>query len=158
MPPLTHVLAGWCAGNVFTASPQKNGPCALSRPSCRISMASVCSVEWLVTRPTAMSYATISPSIGRDIGRCVPMPLFTEGIGGVSLAVPSPSIHGHFRLWPGWGIAIFLALDQSCFHSSTAWSFTGWQNQVAFLVFAGWTAYIAVRCRRTPLEFVTAAP
>lgn len=63
---------------------------------------------------------------------------------------------GHATPSIGWlsAIGARVAITSMLFYSAHAWSFTGWQNQVTLLIFTGWTAGIAVLCRRTPLEFI----
>jgi hypothetical protein len=155
MPPLTHVLAGWCAGNVLRLTAKERTLCIV---------ASVLpDIDGLSLFGGVVSYQTYRHVLCHNLTVGLAATLAVVCLCRCSLKASVAFLllfHLHlfmdiFGSGPGWGIAYFWPWTSRVFYSSHAWSFTGWQNQVAFLVFAGWTAYIAVRCRRTPLEFVT---
>jgi len=154
MPPITHVLAGWCAGNVLQLTAKERALC--------IAASVLPDLDGLSLLGGVDSYQAYHHVLCHNLTFGLAATLGVVCLCRCSLKASVMFLllfHLHLLMdilgsGPGWGIAYFWAWSSRVFSSSHAWSFTGWQNQVTLLLFAGWTVGIAVRCRRTPLEFV----
>jgi len=54
---------------------------------------------------------------------------------------------------PGWGIVYLWPLSDWSIGNPDAWPFYAWQNVVTGYFFVGWTVWIVVVQKRTPLEW-----
>lgn len=61
----------------------------------------------------------------------------------------------YFGSGPGWGIAYFWPFSRHSLRTTLAWEFFSWQNLSAAGVLLVWTLVIAMRQRRTPVEWIT---
>jgi hypothetical protein len=74
----------------------------------------------------------------------------------VFLAFLAHLVGDYFGSGPGWGIRPYLPFSDHEYLCQYAWDLNSWQNFVITFVFAGAGLFIALRLRRTPLEFVHA--
>lgn len=52
----------------------------------------------------------------------------------------------------GWGLTLFWPVSPHEYYNPYVWKFGSWQNILAFFIFVIWTAIIAKKYKRTPLE------
>ena len=72
----------------------------------------------------------------------------------VGLAFLSHLIGDYFGSGPGWSIHPYLPFNSTEYLCPFAWELASWQNFVITLVAGAVAIEIAVRCGRTPLEFI----
>ena len=150
----THILSGWCLGNIFH----------ISRRERLFSMiaATVPDLDGLSLFGGPDCYFQYHHIITHNI------------IAGllVSILLTIYSYHKlkafllylflfHFHLFldysgsgPGWGLRYLWPFFNSTIENYNAWSFSSWQNIGTFLFFLVWTLVIIIIKGRTPLEAV----
>jgi inner membrane protein len=154
MPPISHALMGWCFGNALLKTPKARfaGIIASMAPD----------VDGLVLFHTTSAYLTYHHVVAHNLvfGCLVSAALsFWSGVRVGGALVYLALFHLHlitdlFGSGPGWGISYLWPLSPWHLDTKYAWEFVGWQNYTAFACLGVWSLVIAVRKRRTPLEYV----
>jgi hypothetical protein len=154
MHPVTHVLAGWCAGNLLTLTPKERALCIVASLLPDIDVLSLIAGvpayhAYHHVLAHGLTFGLVATLATTWLTRCSPK--------------ASAMFFALFRLHlvmdlfgsgPGWGIAYLWPWSDRMIYSSHAWSFSGGQNWVAFLLVAAWNVVIALVYRRTPLEWL----
>jgi hypothetical protein len=153
----THILSGWCAGNLVRFSPRERLFCMIAASiadidGCGIVMGGT-EQDW---------YWRFHHVLAHNV-------FFGLMIAGI-FAIFSPRrwfafffyllcFHLHlimdfFGSGPGWTIAYWWPLSTRGYKTDYCWPLFSWQNMVAFAVLLAWTVAIAKMCRHTPLELI----
>ena len=150
----THVLSGWCVGNLLPLT-------ARERLFCMIAAAAqdVDGLGILFSEELYWDYH-------HKLGHCAAFGVF------LSLALTAFSTHRllafvtylalfHLHLaldylgsGPSWPLYYFWPVSDAEWLNPRAWPFFSWQNIGSAFAMVGWTVLIAVRQRRTPLELL----
>ncbi len=154
MPPATHALAGWCLGNILNLTPRERAWC--------ICISLLPDLDGLSLLGGAVAYQTYHHMLTHNLAFCVIAVSVITVAGRCSFratAMLFVLFHLHllmdlFGSGPGWGFSYLWPWSQYSIATSFAWSFGGWQNWLALVIFALWTAFIALRLHRTPLECI----
>ena len=154
MHPITHVLAGWCAGNTIRLTAKERALC--------MGMSLLPDIDGLTLLAGVRSYQTYHHILAHNLTLALTATTAATLLSRCSLKAAITFFtlfHLHLLMdlygsGPGWGIAYLWPWSSHVTFSAHAWSFSGWQNYTAFSLFATWTVFIAKICRRTPLEFV----
>lgn len=150
----THVLSGWCVGNLLPLT-------ARERLFCMIAAAAqdVDGLGILVSEELYWDYH-------HKLGHCAAFGvLLSIGLAAFSahrllaFVVYLALFHLHLFLdylgsGPGWPLYYLWPFSDAEWLNPAAWPFFSWQNIGAAFAMVGWTVWIAVRKRRTPLELL----
>ncbi|HEY7089721.1 MAG TPA: metal-dependent hydrolase [Tepidisphaeraceae bacterium] len=150
----THILCGWCAGNLLPLNPRQRLFCMIAA-----SVSDIDGLGRLVSEELYWDYH-------HRLGHCA---LFGATVSLV-LAAFSPKkvlsfivylalFHLHLALdvlgsGSGWKIHYLWPWSEWGFRIDWGWELYSWQNICAFVALLLWTVVIAVRKRRTPLELL----
>src|ERR1700677_3708675 len=152
----THIMSGWCAANVIPNLTPKQ------RLFCMIA-ASIPDLDGLSILAGQQSYwhwhHRVCHNLPFGLLSCLILTLLsgkTFKIFILYLAI----FHLHldmdiFGSGPGWGIFYLWPFSNWMFDNNhLSWDFYSWQNITIAAVFLAWTIAIAIRKRRTPLEYL----
>jgi hypothetical protein len=148
----THILSGWCVGNLFRLTPRERMFCMLA--------ASLQDLDGLGMVVSEELYWELH----HKLGHCL--------LAGVLLAVVLAALsthrvkagliylalfHVHLALdylgsGPGWPLYYLWPFSEWGLENPHAWPFFSWQNICAFVLLLAWTIGIFIRRQRTPLE------
>jgi len=149
----THILSGWCLGNLLPLTARQRVMC--------MAAASVADLDGLSILGGQNAYWDYHHRL------CHNLPFGLIACGAMALLGPRRLfsmlvylalfhlhlIMDYFGSGPGWGIYYFWPFSSwSANNSRVSWEFYSWQNITAALVLIVWTVLIAVRQGRTPLE------
>jgi hypothetical protein len=156
MPPLTHVLAGWCIGNLFPLTPRER--------LLAMAASELPDIDGLGLLVSADTYRHYHHLLAHNLTFAVVATIVLATVGRSSVRAALlyfALLHLHFLMdlfgsGPGWGIAYGWPWTPTRVFSSHAWSFGGWQNWTALALLTLWTLAIALIRHRTPCEL--AAP
>jgi hypothetical protein len=148
----THILSGWCVGNLFSLT-------ARERMFCMIAAAAA-DVDGLGRVISEEMYWDYHHKLGHGAAFGVLMAVMLASFSthrARSCAVYLALFHLHlvldyFGSGPGWPIFYLWPLSSREWVNPHAWEFFSWQNIGAAVALIAWTVWIAVRQRRTPLE------
>lgn len=151
---LTHFLAGWSVANLARVPPKERAVC--------MGVSLLPDLDGLSLLGGVEAYQNYHHLVAHNITvGAVAVAALTWLFGSSVKAAVTYLLLFHLHLLmdifgsgPGWGIAYFWPWDGASIVSKHAWSFSGWQNYVTLLVLIGWALFIAVRHRRTPLEYI----
>jgi inner membrane protein len=150
----THILSGWCAGNLVPLNARERLLCMIAA-----SAADVDGLGILVSQDLYWDYH-------HKLGHCAAF--------GVLLSVVLSSLSTHralsfvtylalfhlhlildyFGSGPGWPIFYLWPISNLEWVNPHAWEFFSWQNITAAVALIAWTVQIAVSRGRTPLELL----
>jgi hypothetical protein len=151
----THVLSGWCLGNLIRLTARERLFCMIAAAAQDIDGLGI-----LISQELYWDYH-------HKLGHCAAF-----GVA-LSLALASFSTHRllagatylalfHLHLvldylgsGPGWPLYYFWPFSQAEWVNPRAWPFFSWQNIGTAVALIAWTVLIAFRQRRTPLERLT---
>ncbi len=150
----THILSGWCAGNLLPLTPRQRLFCMMA--------ASLEDIDGLGIVWSQEAYWALH----HKLGHCIAFGLILSAV----LAALSQKrrlacfvlflllFHLHIGLdvlGSGENWDMFYLWPFSDFRIKTwGWPLFSWQNILAFFLLLGWTIVIAKRQRRTPLELL----
>ena len=148
----THILSGWCLGNLAPLTP-------LQRPFCMIA-ASIEDIDGLGILFSEELYWDYHHRLGHCLifGVVVSSVLAAMSPRKVaSFALYLAMVHVHLVLdvagsGPGWKIHYLWPVRDWGLKVCWAWELYSWQNISAFTILLAWTIWIAKAKRRTPLE------
>jgi inner membrane protein len=149
----THLMSGWCIGNLFRIS-------ARERLMCMVA-ASVPDLDGLSIIGGTNAYMDYHHKICHNVPfgvvACTLLWIFSgRRFGALILYLALFHLHlvmDFFGSGPGWGIFYFWPFSQwSADNWRYSWEFTSWQNTTTAAVFLLWTIAIAIVRGRTPLE------
>jgi inner membrane protein len=150
----THVMSGWCLGNLLNLTPRERLFCMLAA-----SLPDLDGLGILAGQDAYWEYHHV-------VGHNLPAALLVAGIltffstnrrkaFGVYLGL----FHLHlamdyFGSGPGWPICYFWPFTRWEIVNWNAWNLYSWQNLLFGLAFLAWVIVIAIRKGRTPLEAI----
>ncbi len=150
----THVLSGWCLGNLLT----------LSKRERLFSMiaASFPDIDGLSLLGGATFYWKYHHIVAHNLLVCLllslVLTLFSQNrLKAFALYVFLFHIHlilDYFGSGLGWGFSYFWPFSTGLIENHNAWSFFSWQNIGVFMFFLVWTLMIIIVKGRTPLELL----
>lgn len=150
----THVLSGWCVGNLLTLSRRERFCCMLAA-----SLPDLDGFGFLISQALWWDFHHV---LGHNLGFGVLLSAVLAAFSHHRLkafVVYLILFHLHLLLdyygsGPGWGIAYLWPLAEGHLMNPAAWTFDAWQNVAAGYGLVAWTVGIAMRQRRTPLECI----
>ena len=149
----THILSGWCVGNLiphFTAR---------ERLFCMFasSLADLDGLSILGGQEAWWDYHhTLCHNLPFGLVLCLALTAFsTHRASGFLVYLALFHLHllmDYYGSGPGWGIPYLWPISREHAVSPDAWAFYSWQNLGTAALFIAWTLWIAWRQGRTPLE------
>ena len=150
----THVLSGWCVGNLVTLSRRERFFCMLAA-----SLPDLDGFGFFISQAFWWDYHHV---LGHNLCFGVLLSVLltsfsSHRIKAFTLYMVLFHLHlvlDYYGSGPGWGIAYGWPLGSWHLMNPMAWTFDAWQNVAAGYGFVAWTGGIAVLQRRTPLELL----
>ena len=150
----THIMSGWCVGNLFNLTPRERLFCVLA--------SSLADLDGLSLAFGWEAYQDYHHVLGHNLPFAT---LLTIGLTIFSTHRTKAALlyfilfHLHlfldyFGSGPLWKIYYFWPFSNRWLMYRDAWEFFSWQNISTALVFLAWTIWIAIRGGRTPLEAI----
>lgn len=149
----THILSGWCVGNLFPSfAPRDRLACMLAA-----SLADVDGLSILFGQEAYWDYHhKFGHNLAFGVVLCAVLTVFcTRRLPAFLVCLGLYHLHllmDFYGSGPGWGIPYLWPFSRSEWRSDNAWPFYSWQNLTAFALLFAWTLWIARRLGRTPLE------
>lgn len=148
----THILSGWCVGNLLPLSGRERLFCMIA--------ASAADVDGLGILFGEEMYWAWHHKLGHNVFFAA---LLAGGLAMASsrrgLAFVAYLLLAHLHLvldyfgsGPGWPLYYLWPASDFEIVNPRAWPFFSWQNITTAYALVGWTVWIAWRNRRTPLE------
>jgi inner membrane protein len=150
----THILSGWCVGNLLPIN-------ARQRLFCMIA-ASIADIDGLGILFSQELYWDYHHKFGHcaifGVIVCAALAAFSQK-RLFSFAIYLALFHLHLLLdvlgsGTGWAIYYFWPISSYGINISWGWELYSWQNITTFALLLIWTIWIAIRFRRTPLEAI----
>lgn len=147
-------MSGWCAANLFDLTPRERCLAMVAA-----SAADVDGLGLIVSWQLYGEYHHViahNALFGAALSSVLAL-LSRKRLQAFGLFIALYHLHlvmDYFGSGPGWGIAYLWPFSSDQWLSAHAWELASWQNFVAGLALLGWTLWIAIQQRRTPLEFV----
>jgi hypothetical protein len=150
----THVMSGWCIGNLFKLNRRERFFCMLA--------ASLPDIDGLAILGGWGNYQDWHHVIAHNILFCV---LATGVMTGFSkhrlkaffIYIGLFALHmilDMFGSGMGWYLYFYWPFSMEKFYTNYGWEFFSWQNQLAGFLFLLWTIAIIFCRKRTPLEYI----
>ena len=148
----THILSGWCLGNLLPLTARERAFCMVAAAAQDLDGLGI-----IVSQELYWDYH-------HKLGHCAAFGvLLSAGLTWLSARRALAFVtyfslfHLHlildyFGSGPGWPIYYLWPFSAREWVNPRAWEFFSWQNIAAAFALIGWTAWIAIRHRRTPLE------
>jgi len=148
----THVLSGWCVGNLLPLTARERMFCMIAAAAQDLDGLGIILSEELYW------------DYHHKLGHCalfgvVASLLLTAFSTHRVLAFPTyfSLFHLHLVLdylgsGPGWPLYYWWPFSEAEWLNPRAWPFFSWQNIATAFGMVGWTIWIAIRHERTPLE------
>ena len=151
----THILSGWCVGNLVP------GMNARERLFCMIA-ATAADLDGVGIVFGEEIYWDYHHKLGHNAFAAVLIATALTAFSSrksVAFVTCLALAHLHlvldyFGSGPGWAIHYLWPVSSAGFVNPQAWPFASWQNYLAFAALVAWTAWIAFRYRRTPIELL----
>jgi len=154
----THILSGWCLGNLIDLTPAQRVCCMVATTAADLDGLGI-----VVSQEAYWNYhhklghnlpfaVVLSAALALATARRTRPLLKTFGVYFFLAHVHL--VLDYFGSGPGWPIHYLWPLSTLQIKNPNAWEFNAWQNKLAALAFLLWTIWIAVRQGRTPLERV----
>ena len=149
----THILSGWCVGNLLPHfTPRERLFCMMAA-----SLADLDGLSILAGREAYWDYHHV---LGHNLPFGVLLCAVLAGLSThrlTAFVVCLALFHLHlvmdyFGSGPGWGIPYLWPFDSHQWHDPDAWPFYSWQNISTAVFTILWALVIARRQGRTPLE------
>lgn len=151
----THIMSGWCVGNLFRLTAGERMFCMVAA-----SAADVDAVSRIFGEEAYWDWHHVA---GHNLLFAV---LLSAGLALLSrnllkaFCVYLALAHLHlvldyFGSGPGWAIRYGWPLSEWDWRNDEAWEFSSWQNRVTALALLVWVVGIAVVRGRTPVELLT---
>jgi hypothetical protein len=149
----THIMSGWCVGNLFRLTPRQRLMCMIA--------ASIADLDGLGILAGQEAYLKYHHVVGHNLLfgliACIVLALLSRARLGV-FALYLALFHLHlvmdfFGSGPGWPIYYLWPYSKwTPDNRHWSWEFYSWQNITAAFALLAWTILIAVYAGRTPLE------
>ncbi len=148
----THILSGWCFGNLLPLAPRDRLLCMIA--------ASALDLDGLGILYSEELYWDLHHRLGHSllaglVLSAVLAVFATRKALGFVVFLSLFHLHlvmDYFGSGPGWKIHYLWPLNDYGFESDYVWPLFSWQNLSAFALLLGWTVWIGYAHRRTPLE------
>jgi inner membrane protein len=153
----THIMSGWCMGNLFRFTPRERVCCMAAATAADLD-----GISYLFGQEAYWDYHhVLCHNLAFSMLLAAVLVLFsTHRLKGFFIYLALAHVHlglDYFGSGPGWPIPYgWPPFDTWTWKNPDAWEFTSWQNRSAALGFLFWVLVIAVVCGRTPVE--TLAP
>lgn len=151
----THILSGWCAGNLFPLTARQRLACMIAA-----SAADLDGLGILFGREAYWDYHhKLAHNLAFGLLVCLILTFISRGkllLFFLLLAL----FHLHllmdfFGSGAGWPIFYLWPVSSRAWDNRRwSWDFYSWQNISTAAILFIWTIAIASRCRRTPLELL----
>lgn len=150
----THILSGWCAGNLLPLTARERLFCMIAA-----SVEDIDGLGILISQDLYWDYH-------HRLGHSIPFGVMIAGLMTVRsrhrlLCFPLYLLLFHLHLGmdllgsgEGWKIHYYWPFSDVGYAITWGWNLYSWQNITAFVVLFAWTIFIARRKRRTPLELL----
>lgn len=148
----THVMSGWCAGNLVRLTPRERFGCMLAA-----SLADLDGLGYFVSAEMYWQYhhkLTHNMLFGLALAGVLTF-LSTHRLKAFLVFLGLFHLHlvlDYFGSGPGWEIAYPWPFSAWTIENRHAWPFYSWQNISVGFAFLAWMIVIAIRQGRTPLE------
>jgi len=148
-------MSGWCVANLFDLSPRERFLAMVAA-----SAADVDGVGIFVSWDLYTEYHhVIAHNAMFGVLLALPLAVFSKNrVKAFCLFLSLYHLHlvlDYYGSGLGWGIAYFWPFSEHQLQNPGAWELSSWQNFIAGGFLVGWMILIAVRQRRSPLEFIT---
>ncbi len=148
----THILSGWCAGNLVDLTPGQRLRCMIA--------ATIADFDGLGILFGTDYYFKYHHVVGHGffVGALIAIALERIDRGGLRVGVLYFLLFclhlllDSFGSGIGWGLELFWPISNWHFINPYAWDFQGWQNMAALFIVSIGTWVIAQSRRRTPFE------
>jgi inner membrane protein len=149
----THLMSGWCAGNLLPSLG------ARERLFCMIAAVAP-DFDGVGRVFGEEAYWDYHHVVGHNLAFAVVLSaalaaFSTKRVLAFAAYFALAHLHllmDYFGSGPGWGIPYFWPFDKHAYTSPNAWAFYSWQNLSTAGVMLAWTLLIVDRYGRTPLE------
>jgi inner membrane protein len=150
----THVLSGWCLGNLLPLTARERVFCMVAAAAHDLDGLGI-----VVSQELYWDYH-------HKLGHCAAFGVVMSGVLAafsahrlLAFLTYLALFHLHLVLdylgsGPGWPIYYFWPFAEAEWLNPRAWPFFSWQNVGTAFAMVGWTVSIAVKKRRTPLELL----
>ena len=154
----THLLSGWCGGNLFPLTARQRFFCMVSA-----AVQDVDGLGILISQRLYWDYHhVLAHNLLFNLSLAATLAVFSGSRRWLCFGVYLALGHLHLLLdylgsGPGWPIHYgwpFCRDDAHAWLFERAWEFHSWQNLGTAAALLLWTVVIAVRLRRTPLELL----
>jgi len=150
----THILSGWCLGNLARLNSRERFFCMLAAGAADLD-----GLSRLAGQETYWDYHHV---LGHNVffGLLIAIILACFSASkGKTLLIYTVLFHLHltmdyFGSGPDWAILYFWPFSKISLEFKNAWEFYSWQNISAAYFLVAWTLIILVRRERTPLEYI----
>lgn len=150
----THILSGWCIGNLFRFSPRERLFCMFA--------AAIPDIDGVGFFFSEEVYWRLHHYLGHNVFFGVGVALAMSAFSSrrwLAFTVYAGLFHVHlimdyFGSGPGWMIHYLWPLSAAAWKTHLVWDLYSWQNLTAAGILLAWTAGIAYVARRTPLELI----
>ena len=149
----THIMSGWCIGNLFRLTPRQRLMCMIAA-----SIADLDGLGIIAGQEAYWNYHhKLCHNLAFGLASCILLAILSRArlmVFALYLAL----FHLHlamdfFGSGPGWSIYYLWPLPHGTWDNRHwSWEFSSWQNITTALLLLLWTVGIAVRLGRTPLE------
>jgi hypothetical protein len=150
----THILSGWCIGNLFKLNPKERFLCMLA--------ASLPDLDGLGIIFGQDAYWKYHHWLGHNLlfGLLISLILAclsSSRMKALAIYFILFNVHMLMDYWgsgPLWELYYLWPFSNHNFVNPHAWPLSSWQNITAGVILIIWTIYIIIRKQRTPLEFL----
>ena len=152
----THIMSGWCVGNLFRLTPRERVCCMAAAAGADLD-----GVSYLFGQEAYWDYHhVLCHNLLFSLLLAATLSLFsTHHLKRFALYLGLAHLHlvlDYFGSGPGWTIAYGWPLSNAwTWKYADAWELSSWQNRVAALTLLLWVLAIAVVLGRTPVETLT---
>ncbi len=153
----THILSGWCAGNLFRFTPRERLCCMIAAGAPDLDGLGIVFGE--------EAYWDYHHVVGHNLLAALLIAAVLAAFSSrkvVAFGVYVALVHLHLLMdlygsGPGWGIPYLWPFAGHVTHARHGWAFYSWQNISAAGVMVAWTLAIVATRGRTPLEAIMPA-
>jgi hypothetical protein len=151
----THILSGWCVGNLVPHfTPRERLFCMMAA-----SLADLDGLTILAGQDAYWDYHhTLGHNLPFGVLLCLALAAFsTHRLSAFAVYLGLFHLHlvmDYYGSGPGWGIPYVWPISRHQWRDADAWPFYSWQNISAAVFTIAWTVLIARQRGRTPLEAV----
>jgi hypothetical protein len=148
----THIMSGWCVGNVLPLNPRERLFCMMAA-----ALADVDGISYVFGQETYWKYHhALGHNVTLGVLLAATMTAFSKRrllVFPLYLALfHLHLVMDYYGSGPGWPLYYLWPWSQWKVVNHTTWEFYSWQNIGTAAALLVWTIAIAWRCRRTPLE------